>query len=88
MSSRVVLECTFSTDKKKRDKKKVKQNLPLKQIGNKAKLIEANAPRNNNSNFNEESKSKETCEYEMKIIFIPSEECKNDDKMNETQNLK
>lgn len=95
MSSRVVLECTFSNDKKKRDKKpkesrKIPQNFMMKPIGNKelAKLIEEKIPRStetitNGTKLNDTSDS---CEYEMKMIFIASNECK-DEKINETQDL-
>lgn len=95
MSSRVVLECTFSNDKKKRDKKakesrKIPQKLTLNQIGNKelAKLIEENIPKNLESCTNE-TKIKDTtesCEYEMKMIFIASNQCE-DVKINETRDI-
>lgn len=88
MSSRVVLECTFSNDKKKRDKKskesrKKPQNLSLTPIGNKelAKLIEENRPSSNEI----KNKSSTECEYEMKMIFIANR-CE-DGKIKETREL-
>jgi glycine cleavage system pyridoxal-binding protein P len=94
MSSRVVLECTFSNDKKKKDKKlkeskKITQNLTLNKIGNKelAKLIEENIPKNNErSNDTKIKDTTESCEYEMKMIFIASSQCE-DEKINETRDL-
>lgn len=96
MSSRVVLECTFSNDKKKRDKKpkesrKITQNLTLNKIGNKelAKLIEEKVPNNNEPRFNDTKikDASDSCEYEMKMIFIASNHCE-DEKINETRDLK
>lgn len=94
MSSRVVLECTFSNDKKKRDKKskqskKITQSIKANPIGNKelAKLIEENGAKDSNSNQNQ-TKIKDatnTCEYEMKMIFISNQS--EEERINETRDL-
>ncbi len=89
MSSRVVLECTFSNDKKKRDRKsKESKKSSQNQTGNKKKLILDGNGQSDSKSFHSSLKARTSseCEYEMKIILCPSRKS-NEDKISETKDL-